>query len=239
MKVDYFLRELEGMTPNEAVDYLEGLMYLQDTPDGEEFYERVVAPLQYLENKRKREILIDFLVLEGKGDYDGAGYHPYNEDDYYDEEDIPYFEDEYDTSYHDYEAWEKHWKQEDSAKKSQWLAAEMDSIEMATEASDREAAEAWVKYGDVLPIKDYNVFTKWVITFYALYGYDYSNNWWKSVPIRWLEEPITEGYEEDYEDTDCPYYSYWQDENNNIDTLDESTLIDELNEDLDDLLKEE
>jgi hypothetical protein len=37
--------------------------------------------------------------------------------------------------------------------------------QMNIEQQDREAAEAWVKYGDILPTHDYNVFTKWIQVF--------------------------------------------------------------------------
>lgn len=37
--------------------------------------------------------------------------------------------------------------------------------QMNIEQQDREAAEAWVKYGDILPIHDCNVFIKWIQVF--------------------------------------------------------------------------
>lgn len=46
--------------------------------------------------------------------------------------------------------------------------------QMAEEQQDREAAYEWVYYKNLLPVKSYPVFTKWVIYFWSMYYANYT-----------------------------------------------------------------
>lgn len=45
---------------------------------------------------------------------------------------------------------------------------------MAEERQDREAAYEWVYYKNILPVKNYTVFTKWVTYFWPIYYANYT-----------------------------------------------------------------
>lgn len=174
MKVDYFFKEMEGMSTKDAIKYLKAMDRLLNENDEVFKKQEVIEDFQYIEEED--EVAIESIHDSWQNAQELESYYWDN------------VRDEIDRAFTEHDTEELCRVAEEEAE----IIA--NSITVAMEASDREAAENYVKYGDVLPVTNYNTFTKWYNVFYTIYGVDFFNEWSLNHP-----EPI-ELYDEEESD---------------------------------------
>lgn len=169
MKVDYLFEEMKGMKVEEAIDYLHSLFADEgyDSHDicypseSEEVFRLLLANSWYLNKVKKDEMEYDFLILEGKNPDTGEYYE--EDEAYYYEEEEDYLDD-YDKALREVK------EQEDKA-----ITEALET--MMAEAQDRNAAESYIKYRDILPVHNWSTYTKYVNVFWGVYKNEFFNAW--------------------------------------------------------------